>query len=237
MPYQYTSAVRYSEAGEDRKLTIPGLVNYFQDCSTFQSEELGNSIDTMKQLGKVWVLAGWQIEIRALPALGDRVLTETWPTSFQGFQGQRNYRMLDEQGNDIAYANSLWIYVDLNTGHPARIDREVRDAYTPEPALEMGKMDRKIILPEEGEWLPSFAVRKRDLDTNHHVNNASYIAYACEYLRAPEKVEGLRVEYRSAAYYGDQIVPFTAEQNGRLTVGLCDEGKKPDAIVEFRMKE
>ena len=38
--YSFDSFVRYSEVGEDKKLTLDGIINYFQDCSTFQSEEL-----------------------------------------------------------------------------------------------------------------------------------------------------------------------------------------------------
>mgnify|MGYP000603361539 CR=1 FL=1 len=36
MKYSFTSRIRYSEIGEDGNLTLPGLINYFQDCSTFQ---------------------------------------------------------------------------------------------------------------------------------------------------------------------------------------------------------
>lgn len=43
--YTIESRVRFSEVGEDGYLTIPAIVNYFQDCSTFQSEELGRGIE------------------------------------------------------------------------------------------------------------------------------------------------------------------------------------------------
>lgn len=41
MKYSFDSRVRYSEIGEDRHLTLNGMINYFQDCSTFQSEAAG----------------------------------------------------------------------------------------------------------------------------------------------------------------------------------------------------
>ena len=41
MGYEWKCRVRYSETGVDGKLTLPALVNYFQDCSTFHSESLG----------------------------------------------------------------------------------------------------------------------------------------------------------------------------------------------------
>ena len=36
--YQFDSRVRYSETGENGELTLTGMINYLQDCSTFQSE-------------------------------------------------------------------------------------------------------------------------------------------------------------------------------------------------------
>ena len=39
--YTFDSRIRYSEVGEDKRLTLISLVDYFQDCSTFQSEDLG----------------------------------------------------------------------------------------------------------------------------------------------------------------------------------------------------
>ena len=44
MKYSFTSRIRYSEIGEDGCLTLPGLINYFQDCSTFHSEAVGMNI-------------------------------------------------------------------------------------------------------------------------------------------------------------------------------------------------
>ena len=71
MYYTFDSRIRYSEIDHHRTITLPGIINYFQDCSTFQSEELGNGVNDMYTKGKVWVLAYWQIEINKLPVLGE----------------------------------------------------------------------------------------------------------------------------------------------------------------------
>lgn len=83
MSYQYRSRIRYSEIGEDKKLTLPGLVNYFQDCSTFQSEELGVGLDRLGERRRAWLLASWKIVIDRLPQLGEEIITETWPYDFK----------------------------------------------------------------------------------------------------------------------------------------------------------
>ena len=35
--YEFEARVRYSEIGHRGTMTIPALINYFQDCSTFHS--------------------------------------------------------------------------------------------------------------------------------------------------------------------------------------------------------
>ena len=47
--YTFDSRVRYSETGEDGLLSLPAIVDYFQDASTFQSEDLGIGIDFLKK--------------------------------------------------------------------------------------------------------------------------------------------------------------------------------------------
>ena len=48
---QYTidGRIRFSEVDHTRRITLPGIVNYFQDCSTFQSEQLGYGMDVLKK--------------------------------------------------------------------------------------------------------------------------------------------------------------------------------------------
>ena len=46
--YTFDSRVRYSETDPDGFLKIESLLDYLQDCSTFQSEDLGIGISFLK---------------------------------------------------------------------------------------------------------------------------------------------------------------------------------------------
>lgn len=59
--YSFDSRVRYSEVDEDRKLSLTGVINYMQDCSTFQSEDLNMGIDYLTEKHRAWLLSSWQI--------------------------------------------------------------------------------------------------------------------------------------------------------------------------------
>lgn len=47
--YEFDSRVRYSEVDHHGTMTVPALINYFQDCSTFQSEDLGIGTTVLKE--------------------------------------------------------------------------------------------------------------------------------------------------------------------------------------------
>ena len=46
--YTFDSRVRYSEIDHTGNMTLPALINYFQDCSTFQSEDIGLGTEALK---------------------------------------------------------------------------------------------------------------------------------------------------------------------------------------------
>ena len=52
--------VRFSEIDHTRKITVPSIINYFQDCSTFQSEDIGVGLDVLSKKKKAWILTYWQ---------------------------------------------------------------------------------------------------------------------------------------------------------------------------------
>ena len=140
--FSFQSRVRYSEAGMDKKLTLNGIINYFQDCSTFHSESLGVGLEELEKEGKVWVLSAWQIVVERYPRLFEKISVETWPYDFSGFYGMRNFALRDEQGELLAWANSLWIFMDVNTGRPIRITPEQLQGYTKEEKLPMDYASR-----------------------------------------------------------------------------------------------
>ena len=61
--YTFQSRVRYSELDPERKLSIASIVDYFQDCSTFHSEQLGVGLDYLEERDMLWVMSYWQIVI------------------------------------------------------------------------------------------------------------------------------------------------------------------------------
>ena len=234
--YSFRSRVRYSEVGEDKKLTLYGILNYFQDCSTFQSEMLGVGLARMEQIRKVWVLNAWQIVVERYPELCEEIEIFTWPTEFSGFLGGRNFQMNTADGEILAYANTLWTFLDTETMRPSRVPEDISGAYELEEKLDMEYAPRKIPVPKDMMVHPAFVVQQSHLDTNHHVNNAQYVSIAKDYLPEGFVIGQMRAEYKMSAVLGDTVCPQVKTEDDVCTVALCNESGKIYATVEFKQK-
>lgn len=231
--YKMEGRVRYSECGTDNKIKIPAIINYFQDCTTENSEKLGVGFAYLKDKKRAWVLNSWQVCVRRRPEVGEKIEVSTWATGFKGVFGPRDFVMKTAGGEELASAHSLWVYVDTETGRPVKPDQEEIDTYEVEEPLPIESVSRKIKLPEEAQVVDTFTVRKYHIDTNNHVNNSKYIELACEALPEDFEVKKLRVEYKKAAVLGDRMVLKRVIEEERIVAELCDEDGNTYAIVEF----
>ena len=231
--YEFDSRVRYSEVDSDQNLTILGLIDYFQDCSTFQSEDLGIGVDYLNEHQLGWVVVSYHVMIERLPRLGEHIRIQTFPYNLKGMFGSRNYAMVDDDGNRIACADSLWVLVNLATGKPPRIPADIGDRYELGSPFTMEKTNRKILLPEDAVCEEPVPVQRYFLDTNHHMNNGKYIMVAQSYLPSDFPVASFRVEYRNQAHLGDLLHPYVTITPDRVVVNLCNEEKVPYASLEF----
>ena len=191
----------------------------------------------MEEHQKAWVLSFWQIVIERRPKLGEEVTVETFAIGFDGLYGTRNFVMTDAKGSKIAYAYSIWVFMDLKKGRPVRPQPQEIAGYGTEEPLPMEYAGRKIPLPKERKQGEPFPVRRHQIDTNHHVNNSQYVQMALdvwEEMGTPSKIRELRVEYKKSAVYGDMIYPSMIEEQDNTTIVLGDEKERPYAIVQVR---
>ena len=238
--YTFNSRIRYSETDKDGYLTLESLIDYFQDCSTFQTQDGPADMEYLRQKGLAWVLNSWQIVINRYPRLCEEVTIGTIPYELKGFFGHRNFFMDTAAGERLAVANSVWTLYNFEKGVPARVTDEIIEAYPIEERLDMDYSNRKIAIPEGAKAVTGeeILVRNHHLDTNNHVNNGQYVKMAIE--ACPDKdipVRAMRVEYKKQALLGDVLYPgvITASDEGRITriVDLKDKDGKSVCVVEL----
>lgn len=211
--YTFDSRIRYSETDSEGKLTFEALLDYFQDCSTFQSEDLGVGFTYLRQRNLVWVLSSWQVVVDSFPKVCDYVTIGTYPYEFKGCFGNRNFFMTNSEGKMLAKANSLWTLLNIDTQGPAHPTEYMLQQYVLRPRMDMNYAGRKISVPEGGDSLDSIVVHKQHLDTNNHVNNGQYVRMAMEFLPEQFVIRQMRAEYKKQAHLRDILYPYVVNKS------------------------
>lgn len=236
--YTFQSRIRYSEVGKDGKLTLESLLDYFQDCSTFHSEDIGMGLDYHQERNMAWLLSSWQIVIERYPRLYENVIIGTAPYEFKAFIGCRNFLMQTEAGERLAYANSIWSLMDMKKMVPIKPLPEMLEGYVLSERLQMDYAPRKIAIPEGGMRCEAIRVGLHNLDTNEHMNNGQHVRMAAKYIPENFNIRQMRAEYKKQAVLDDVIIPVVAvdAQKTLYTVTLNGEDGVPYSIVEFMGK-
>ncbi|MBO4767457.1 MAG: hypothetical protein J5532_09190 [Lachnospiraceae bacterium] len=99
--YEYTDTVRYSKVDGELKLTIAALVDYFQDAAIEQSEALGVGTKVINARNLAWFLTSWDIRIRRMPELNEKIVIGTYPYYFRGMIGKRAVYMKTAAGKRL----------------------------------------------------------------------------------------------------------------------------------------
>lgn len=231
--FEFTAHIRYSETDHAGKLTLPALINYFQDCSTFQSEAVGAGMAWLKAQQKGWVLTHWQIVVDRYPALAEVVTIGTFASAFKGVGATRFFYLCDADGTLIARARSVWAFMDFAKGRPVRPEAEQIAPYGMHEALDMPAEERHVRVPDVCDPCAPIVVRRDQIDTNEHVNNCQYVQMALEQLECETAPTQTRVDYKHAAVLGDTIYPALAREDSRVVVSLNTDDGRPYAVIEF----
>ena len=243
--YSFEDRIRYSEVDEHGLLRPESLINYFQDCSTFQSEDGHVGIRYLVDRHYAWVVNYWQIEVRRYPVLGERVITATNPYELRGFMGLRNFSMDSADGERLAEANSVWSLINLDKMVPVIVPPEMSRVYElGEKFSDMEYLPRKILLPKDAvpQRVSRIEVGESHLDSNHHLNNAQYVRFVMQLVPKEQIVCGMRVEYKKQALLGDtiDILAYPAEMTGtgekKVPISMNGSDGKAFACMELTLR-
>jgi len=222
--------VHYHEINPHEVATPLTMLYYLEDAAIAHSESAGYGVGRLKSEQRAWVLNRWHLQINRYPVYGEKVTIETWPSSFERFYATREFLIRDHNQEIIGRATSLWIFLNTETKRPFRIGPEFREAYGLDPtrAIEDSFNQLHIVLEDQGEGggvEQTFSVRRSDIDTNGHVNNANYLQWMLEVL--PEDIylnhhlTSLEIVYKKETTYGSSIRSKCTVEGLELEKPVC----------------
>ncbi len=216
------------DVGENNELTTKGLLRILQEAACIHSSFTGINVNTSKVNGIAWVILNWKLKFFSRPCWNSKLKVNTWSSNTSKIFYYRDFEVFDEKDNLVAIATSKWVLFDINAGTIAKIPEEYKKEYIivdkhvfDEPFCE------KLTAPDTFTKKFEYTILKRDIDTNHHVNNLNYVDISAEVLPENAKFDNIEIMYKHEAKLGDTLNFLYSEQNGESFVSIknSDESK------------
>lgn len=236
--FEFKTRVSYDDIDENLALTIRGAMGMMQEAAIIHSDRVGYSVNDVQKTQVIWMLVQWRIQMCGKVYWNDPVTVRTWPRTMDRATSERDFEIVDGKGHTVARGESVWVLVSARTGRIIRIPPEVSQAYdlTQRRAIEDAFEIPVLAVPGTPRYVDK--VRKRDIDTNRHVNNRVYLDYAFEAL--PENV-GRNSFCEAVIRYRDQLVfgqgfccSYDRLENRDVVEIRSDDGRSIHAIVMLR---
>lgn len=204
-----TFKIRAYEVGPTGKVTIQSIFNYMQEAAGNHAAELGVSVDKLFKQNLTWVLSRVHLRINKYPFWKQAITIETWPSDKDAFYAIRDFRILDENANEIGQATTSWMMLDIIKRKPIIMPEYIEDLKNTEHGRALFDSFEKLPKMERIDSEKPFNVRLSDLDLNQHVNSVNYIEWALESVPADIQknyiLTDVEVTYRAESNYGDRV--------------------------------
>jgi acyl-ACP thioesterase len=255
--------VHYYEADSTRHLTLPALIQYFEDLAILHSSACGLDLSWYDRNQCGWMLLKWDVTVLSLPVFGETVRVQTRVNSMKTFQADREFTLLSLDGTVLATARTNWLLVDTVIRRPIRIQKEqfeffgsgpgtaplfinvgdvpaVSDPGTAARAVSGQDKDTGTSLSDGDTFYRSeIRTTNSDIDTNNHVNNVRYINWALDSLPADfadgKNPERMRVQYKKELGAGcSALVVSAVSADGMTTHHTVLNGEDEYCSLEIR---
>ena len=226
--YSQNFIVTLPDVGENNELTNKGILRMMQEIACVHSSLVGFGVNDATSTGFAWILLNWKLQVFTRPIWNAKLKISTWSSKHTLVAFYRDFEVLDENNNLVAIATSKWLLFDFNKNSIVKLNSEVVARYThvdrhvfDVPMLE------KLKEPENSKLVSEYTVSRRDIDTNHHVNNLNYLDFAYEAL--PDDVffncdfKNIEIMYKHEAKLSDTLTFFYAKQDDGVFVTIKDK--------------
>ena len=165
---------------------------------------------------------------------------KTWSRRIEKLYCYRDFELyLDDKL--VAIASSKWIAVYRNTGKIARLTKEISEEYnSTDISVFENEVSFELDIPENFTNTYTYTSERRDIDTNHHVNNLFYLDFA--YSALPEEVynnrfdlNNIEITYKKEIKLGDIVkCKYAFKDDKHIVVVKNYEEDVLHAIIEMK---
>lgn len=227
--YSEIFTVTLPDVAENNGLTNKGILRMLQEIACHHSESAGFGVNDSSATGYAWLLLNWKLQVFSRPVWNTKLKINTWSSKHTLIAFYRDFEVLDENNNLVAIATSKWVLFDFNKNGIAKLTNEFEAKYTHvDKHVFETSMNEKLKESENSCLISSYTVCRRDIDTNHHVNNLNYLDFAYEAL--PEEIffnsdlKNVEIMYKHEAKLGETLNLLFGKQEDANIITIKNKG-------------
>ncbi|OAB26426.1 hypothetical protein PMSD_24870 [Paenibacillus macquariensis subsp. defensor] len=232
-----------NEIDHNATCRLSNLLSLMQRAADGDVEHMGGTRDQMVAHNMGWMLTTIDLVCERMPRFNEMIAITTWNKGTKGPLWLRDFRIFDENHQEIAKACTLWALVNTDkrkvlrpSAYPFEINPYSEDSVGPVP-------DKMNISDEVGLYNSyTMTVRYSGIDSNGHLNNARYADLCMDALTVEElektSIHGFHITYHHEAQMGEVIHILRSDVKDGVIYfrGQSEEGSRYyDACL--RMKE
>lgn len=156
-----------------------------------------------------WVLSRLSFEMSRWPGINENYTLLTWIETYNRRFSERNFAVLDGEGNEIGLARTVWSAIDFAKRTGADLSEFERDSFPVyDRPCPMDKCPRIMPLGDDAT-AEEYTVRYCDLDFNRHFNTVRYVElllnhWPLEHYDA-HTLRRLDILFNRECHYGEQL--------------------------------
>ena len=128
--YEHHVTVLPSDIDENEHANNQCYLRWMNEAAIAHSSENGWTTQRYLDLGASWFARKHTIEYLSPSFEGDKLVVRTGVADWYSFRSTRVYRIVRISDNKvIAKAETLWVFVNLSTGKPTKLPKEVSEAF------------------------------------------------------------------------------------------------------------
>ena len=177
-----------------RRATIKAMFDCVLDSAGLDAYKNGfGAHDMAVKMHAAWVLIRMCMNIYELPQEDDVVHVRTWVSDITSISSTRNFEMVNDKGEVLAAAVSLWTIINIDTRKMVPVNSLICYADMAQPEFGMPVAAPLRLKAPDPDACFTHTVCYSDIDFNRHAHSTNYLQWALDTLPIDELITSRKV--------------------------------------------
>lgn len=207
--FERTYFLTPAECNPQGRMPITLLINRLIEVATLHANDVGIGYAYLVTRHETWVLSRVGVEMTRYPGVNENYTVRTWMSGINRLFSDRDFEILDGDGNTIGWARTVWAVLNTDNRQAADLSHmyHIRELFPDDKTCEAAPLARLRPLAEYETLHYRFTYC--DIDFNRHVNSSRYIELLlnCRSLDFHDhnRLTRFEISYLHEAYYDEPV--------------------------------